>query len=172
MEKVMLSLHVLSAIVTVGPVTVAAWLFVLLTRERVATTVALPGAGRIPSTSMSVGAEAARPLRVGGVSLGFLHRVNVVGSIVALAVPVFGFATAVQLGVLTDTWLIIAIALTALAAVVFIWGVLAGQRRTLTDTPSLRVSRLLLRTTLGFTLLWMVVVTLMIFRPGSTTGVA
>lgn len=147
----MLSLHVLSAIVTIGPVTVAAWLFLVLGRGG-----ALAGVEN-PS----------------GVSLGFLHRINVAGSIAALAVPVFGVATAVQLGVLTDTWLIIAITLTAIAAGVFVWGVVPGQRRAIASTvrPA-PMSALLWRSTVIFTVLWMIVVVLMIFRPGSTAGVA
>lgn len=156
MEKVMLSLHVMTAILTIGPVTVAAWLFVLMRRPA-------------PVTNGSTAAGPSLPRSVSdGVSMTFLHRVNTIGAVVALSVPVFGFATAVQLGVLTDTWLIVAIALTAAAAAVFIWGVLAGQRRAL----AAKAAPWLPRSTALFTLLWMVVVTLMIFRPGSTTGVA
>ncbi|NYF18047.1 hypothetical protein HDC37_002903 [Microbacterium sp. AK009] len=156
MEKVMLSLHVLTAIVTVGPVTVAAWLFVWMGRPT-------PVVGDIQTSVPPRGGT-----MNGGVTLMFLHRVNTIGAVVALSVPVFGFATAVQLGLLTDAWLLIAIALTAAAAAVFVWGVVGGQRRALAaqSAPWLQ------RSTVVFTLLWMVVVTLMIFRPGSTTGVA
>ncbi len=46
---------------------------------------------------------------------------------VGVAVPVFGFATAKNMGVLGDTWLIVSIALTALAAVVLAALVLPRQ---------------------------------------------
>jgi hypothetical protein len=151
MDKVLLSLHVLAAIVTVGPVTAAAWAFVALDRgDR-------PGAPAVP----------AGPLP------GLLHRVTVLGAVAAVAVPVLGVGTAVQLDVLTDAWLLVAMALTAVAAAVFVVGVVGGQRRRLDGRPA-PGSRPggVAGATLAFTVLWVAVVTLMVFRPGSTTGAA
>jgi uncharacterized membrane protein len=159
-EKLVLSVHVLAAILTVGPVTIAAWLFV-----RAAAADAAKAADR---------SHSAMETR----SLGFLHRVSVVGAVAALSVPVFGVATAIQLDVLGDAWLIVAIALTGCAALVFLLGVLGGQRRVLAGPahlgrPARRgPDRALVWSTTAFTVLWMVVVTLMVFRPGSTAGVA
>ena len=88
MTAVLLAVHVLGGIVFVGPVTVAASLFPRYAREG------------------SVGVVDA------------LHRISRVYAVLGLAVPVFGIATGAQLGVLGDAWLIVSIALTAVAAAV------------------------------------------------------
>jgi hypothetical protein len=51
-------------------------------------------------------------------TLRLLHRICRIYAVVAAAVPVFGFATASNMGVLGDTWLIVSIVLTGIAAVV------------------------------------------------------
>lgn len=51
-------------------------------------------------------------------TLRLLHRICRIYAVVAAAVPVFGFATAGNMGVLGDTWLIVSIVLTGIAAVV------------------------------------------------------
>jgi len=84
--KVLLSLHVLAAIVAIGPVTVAASMF--------------------PAALRRGDRDAMR----------LLHRVCRVYALLGLAVPVLGLATAGSLGVLGDAWLIVSIALTAVAA--------------------------------------------------------
>jgi len=86
--KVLLSLHVLAAIVAIGPVTVAASMF--------------------PSALRRGDRDAMR----------LLNRVCRVYALIGLAVPVLGLATAGSLGVLGDAWLIVSIALTAVAAAV------------------------------------------------------
>jgi hypothetical protein len=83
------------------------------------------------------------------------------------------------LGVMGDTWLIISIVLTFLAAAVLAFLVLPAQSHVLAaadGTPGVRTAALpkakaLSMTTGIFALLWAVVVVLMIVRPGSTTGV-
>jgi hypothetical protein len=142
--KILLSLHVLAAILAIGPVAVAASMFPAADRR-----------GR-PET-----------LRV-------LHRVCRVYAVVGIAVPLFGLTTASSMGVLGDTWLIVSIALTAVAAAVLVFGVLPGQERLLAPEPPAGTT-VATRTRLGmytgvFNLLWAVVVVLMIVRPGSTTG--
>lgn len=105
MNKFLLAVHVLAAIVAVGPVTVAASMFPPSARKALAE----PGDTQALST-----------VRV-------LHRICRVYATVGVAVPVFGFATAKNMGVLGDTWLIVSIALTALAAVVLAALVLPRQ---------------------------------------------
>jgi hypothetical protein len=146
--KLLLSLHVLAAIVAVGPVTVAASMF--------------PAALRRGRTDQ----------------LPLLHRICRVYAGVGIAVPVFGFATASSLGVLGDAWLIASIALTALAAAVLVFLVLPGQEALLSTsadpaggTVATRVTTRLGMQTGVFNLLWATVTVLMIVRPGSTTGV-
>lgn len=108
----------------------------------------------------------------------FLHRVCRGYAVAGLVVPVFGFATAAQLGVLTDAWLIASMALTALAAILLAGAILPRQQRLLAlagqdaaddDALNAAASRLTMLTG-TFNLVWSVVVVLMIVRPGSTTG--
>jgi hypothetical protein len=142
--KVLLSLHVLAAILAVGPVTVAASMFPAAVRRGHAEHVRL------------------------------LHRICRVYAAIGIAVPVFGFATASSLGVLGDTWLLISIGLTAVAAVVLVFQVLPGQEKLLDAAPDgavlTRVTTRLGMYTGIFNLLWATVTVLMIVRPGSTTG--
>jgi hypothetical protein len=87
--------------------------------------------------------------------------------VVGVAVPLLGIATAVSTGVLTQAWVLVSIALTAVAAVVLVVSILPDQRAAL---ASKTVTRLAMTTGI-FNLLWVVVTVLMILRPGSTTGV-
>lgn len=169
MTKFLLSLHVVAAVVAIGPVTVAASMFPRYVRAAFAD----------PSDR--------QPVTV----LATLHRICRVYALVGIAVPVFGFATAVSLDVLGDAWLIASVVLTAVAAVVLAVAVLPGQRGAielvdglvaglgeaagpgaLATQPSTgrRLSARLGMTAGIFSLLWTVVVVLMIVRPGSTTG--
>ncbi|MFD9514318.1 DUF2269 family protein [Streptomyces mirabilis] len=173
MNKFLLAVHVLAAIVAVGPVTVAASMFPPSARKALAE----PGDAQALST-----------VRV-------LHRICQVYATVGVAVPVFGFATAKNMGVLGDTWLIVSIALTALAAVVLAALVLPRQTALMEGMEGMEESieegvggggqgaayagasrvgprdtaRLAMFTGL-FNLLWATVTILMIVRPGSTTG--
>ncbi|MHB6911281.1 DUF2269 family protein [Streptomyces sp. DB-54] len=156
MTKLLLSLHVLAAIVAVGPVTVAASMFPATLRR------ALGDSGDAQTT------------------LRTLHRICRVYAGIGIAVPLFGFATASSLGVLGDAWLITSIVLTAAAAGVLALLILPAQDRALAETTSsaspspaptpLAPGRLAMLTGI-FNLLWATVTVLMIIRPGSTTGV-
>ncbi|MFE2567552.1 hypothetical protein [Streptomyces mirabilis] len=170
MNKFLLAVHVLAAIVAVGPVTVAASMFPPSARKALAE----PGDAQALST-----------VRV-------LHHICRMYATVSVAVPVFGFATAKNMGVLGDTWLIVSIALTALAAVALAALVLPRQTALMegmeerteeglgaggegaANAGASRVgprdtARLAMFTGL-FNLLWATVTILMIVRPGSTTG--
>ncbi|MFF0793824.1 DUF2269 family protein [Streptomyces spiralis] len=158
MTKLLLSLHVLAAIVAVGPVTVAASMFPATLRR---------------ALGDSHHGDALTTLRT-------LHRICRVYAGIGIAVPVFGFATASSLGVLGDAWLITSIVLTAAAAGVLALLILPAQDRALAETGSSAPSssgrtastqRPLAMLTGIFNLLWATVTVLMIIRPGSTTGV-
>jgi hypothetical protein len=140
--KVLLSLHVLAAILAVGPVTVAASMF--------------PAALRSGRTE----------------HLPLLHRICRVYAAVGIAVPLFGFATASALGVLGDAWLLTSIALTTIAAAVLVLQILPGQKHLLAtpEAGALKTRTRLAMQTGTFNLLWTTVTVLMIVRPGSTTG--
>jgi uncharacterized membrane protein len=152
MSAVLLSVHVLTAIVFIGPVTVATSMFPRAARS------ALDGDG-----SRSV--------------VEVLHRISRIYAALGIAVPVFGLATGAAMGVLGDAWLLVSIALTLLAALLLGLQVLPGQAAVVAalrgePTPDgLRIARRLSITSGVFALLWAVVVVLMIVRPGSSTGV-
>jgi hypothetical protein len=171
MTKALLALHVIAAIIAIGPVTVAASMFPAFARKAAA------GAAGTDRER----AEA---------QLAVLYRICVGYAVVAVAVPVFGFATAASLHVLGSPWLVASMALTAVAALVLGAVILPAQdgiRRDL-ETPTAglaapaapaapapvldraRTSRLAMATG-TFNLLWATVTVLMILRPGSTTGV-
>ncbi|WP_055611821.1 protease [Streptomyces phaeochromogenes] len=186
MTKFFLVLHVLAAIVAVGPVTVAASMFP-------------PGARRALADPEDQ--RAAETLRL-------LHRICRVYAGLGIAVPVLGLATAMSMGVLGDAWLIASMALTGIAAAVLLALVLPRQEELLeavesaagadattevtattevatgagapmgaTDTTTStgvaanpRATVRLAMFTGIFNLLWATVTILMIVRPGSTTG--
>jgi hypothetical protein len=100
-----------------------------------------------------------------------LHRICRVYAAVGVVVPVFGFATGSAMGVLGDTWLIVSIALTVLAALVLGVLVLPRQEALVEGTSGTREDTVRLAMLTGvFNLLWATVTVLMIVRPGSTTG--
>ncbi|HET6859379.1 MAG TPA: hypothetical protein VFH94_20105 [Streptomyces sp.] len=156
MTKLLLSVHVLAAILTVGSITVAASMF--------------------PRYALKALDGEEQDGRAAGIA-ALLHRICRVYAVVGVAVPVFGIATGKQLGVLTDAWLIASLALTVIAAGILGLLILPGQERLLTPDPDLPdraalrpvASRLAMLTGI-FNVLWAVVVVLMIVRPGSTTG--
>ncbi len=158
MSKFLLIVHVLAAIVAIGPVTVAASMFP-------------PAARRALADPADLDAVS---------SVRLLHRICRVYSLIALAVPVFGFGTASSMGVLGSPWLIASIVLTACAAgtlVAFVLprqgAILAGVEGGATGPGAAAVSGVTARLAMFtgvFNLLWALVTVLMIIRPGSTTG--
>ncbi|MFF5721236.1 DUF2269 family protein [Streptomyces buecherae] len=161
MTKFLLSVHVLAAILAIGPITVAASMF--------------PRYVRSPAADGD-GSDHAR-------TAALLHRVCRGYTVVGIAVPVFGVATGAQLGVLTDAWLLTSVVLTAAAAALLLLAILPRQQRLLvrpagaaTDADAgvaeaaRSAAARLVMVTGTFNLLWAVVVVLMIVRPGSTTG--
>ncbi|MDI2130752.1 hypothetical protein [Yinghuangia seranimata] len=157
MNKFLLTLHVLAAVLAVGPVAVAASMFPAAVRRAVA-----DGGG--PGSVASVRT---------------LHRVCRVYAVLGIGVPVFGFATASSMGVLGSAWLVASIAITTVAAGVLAVFVLPRQDALLSDVAALpggaaapdprRLVRLAMLTG-AFNVLWATVTVLMIVRPGSTTG--
>jgi uncharacterized membrane protein len=187
--KFFLVLHVLAAIVAVGPVTVAASMFPPGARRALAD----PGDQRAAET------------------LRLLHRICRVYAGLGIAVPVLGLATAMSMGVLGDAWLIASMALTGIAAAVLLALVLPRQEELLAAVEAAagadattevtatavttgttgaggagaggagaggatgvaanpRATVQLAMFTGVFNLLWATVTILMIVRPGSTTG--
>ncbi|MCI0157359.1 hypothetical protein KNO15_11715 [Leifsonia shinshuensis] len=159
MSAFLLSVHVLAAILTIGPVAIASSMFPRFARLALAT----------PDD----------PKKVAVVRI--LHRITRVYAVIGVLVPVFGIATGASIGVLGDTWLIASMILTAVAALLLAAVILPYQTRIVRSldgsagdvrTPVLeKVAGRLGMLTGVFNLIWAVVVVLMISRPGSTTGV-
>ncbi|MFJ9055722.1 DUF2269 family protein [Streptomyces sp. NPDC102409] len=156
MTKLLLSIHVLAAIVAVGSITVAASMF--------------------PRYALRARAGTEGDGRSAGVA-ALLHRVCYGYALGGIVVPVFGIATGAALGVLTDAWLIVSLVLTMIAAAILGFAILPGQRRLLaeggeapTEEEARPTASRLTMLTGVFNLIWAVVVVLMIVRPGSTTG--
>ncbi|PJN32498.1 hypothetical protein CG747_41935 [Streptomyces sp. CB02959] len=153
MTKILLSLHVLAAIIAIGPVSVAASMF--------------PPAARRAGASESDTSTAA--------TIQLLHRVCRVYAGIGLAVPVLGFATASYMGILGSAWLIASIILTAAAAGILVVLVLPNQEKLLARITTngtierSHTAQLAMYASL-FNLLWAAVTVLMVVRPGSTTG--
>ncbi|WP_344563795.1 hypothetical protein [Streptomyces axinellae] len=168
MTKFLLSIHVLAAILAIGPIAIAASMFPRFGRQLAARTHPRETA-HVPPGAEPPGAEEG--------TAALLHRICRVYAVVGIVVPVFGIATGKQLGVLTDAWLITSIILTVLAAALLGFVILPAQERLLdTGADSSPEKARLVAARLGmvtgvFNLLWAVVVVLMIVRPGSTTGV-
>lgn len=159
MSAFLLSVHVLAAILTIGPVAIAASMF--------------------PRFARLAFAEPDDPKTVAVVHI--LHRITRVYAVIGVLVPVFGIATGASIGVLGDTWLIVSMILTAVAALLLAALILPNQTRVVRflnegegDAPESapdKVARRLGMLTGVFNLIWAIVVVLMIYRPGSTTGV-
>ncbi|MEU3782043.1 DUF2269 family protein [Streptomyces sp900129855] len=160
MAKFLLTVHVLGAILLIGPVTIAASLFPRFARQALADG---------PQQQSANGA------------VRLLHRICRVYAVAGISVPAFGVGTAQVMGVMGNAWLIASMALTAVAAVLLGIAVLGTQDNVITQldrpdpTPTATESliaqlpRLSMITGL-FALAWLIVVVLMIVRPGSTTG--
>ncbi|MFF1421048.1 hypothetical protein [Streptomyces sp. NPDC058280] len=173
MTKFLLAVHVIAAIIAIGPVTVAASMFPAAVRRASAAAPEHAGAGADVDAGTGAGAWA---------SVGLLHRICRVYAVVGVSVPVFGFATASNMGVLGDPWLIVSIALTAAAAAILAALVLPRQNALIETAGAAAASgavpsaveraataQLAMYTGL-FNILWATVTVLMIVRPGSTTG--
>ncbi|MER5484244.1 hypothetical protein ABT024_13630 [Streptomyces sp. NPDC002812] len=179
MTKLFLSLHVLAAVLAIGPVAVAASMFPAALRRAT-------GAADAGASAAGASAAGAPGDRDALANLRLLHRVCRVYAAVGTAVPVLGFFTARSLGVLGSGWLIASIVLTTAAAAVLALLILPGQDAALTalqepgsepeqdpepgPAPAARSAARLAMLTGVFNLLWATVTVLMIIRPGSTTG--
>ncbi|GAA1240905.1 membrane protein [Kitasatospora nipponensis] len=161
MAKFLLSLHVLAAIVAIGPVTVAASMFPRRARA------ALEASGGATER-----AEAAASVKL-------LYRITQVYALLGIAVPVLGVGLAQVMGVMGSAWLITSLVLTSIAALVLLVLVLPRQEAVVAalageegaDAAQAAGGLKLLAMSTGiFSLLWAVVTVLMVVRPGSSTG--
>jgi hypothetical protein len=157
MNKFFLIVHVLAAILCVGPITVATSMYPPLAKKLLtADTTGIPDAG----------------------GLQVLHRITNVYGWASLAVPLFGFALAGSMHVMGEAWLIISIVLTLAAALVLAYLVVPGQSAVLAvaggtaeeRSAVLPKAKLLSMTSGIFGLLWLIVLVLMVVKPGHHGG--
>ncbi|MBQ1082393.1 hypothetical protein [Nocardiopsis sp. B62] len=144
MEALLLSVHVVAGILFVGPVAVATSLF-----PRYAP---VTGAARIER-----GPETAR----------LLHRITRVYGALTLVVPVVGLVLAIVQGRTSEIWIVVAMGLTAVAGALLVLQISPRQRDALASPDDGTQLRRLSMVVGVFNLLWVVVVVLMIVRPGS-----
>jgi hypothetical protein len=160
----MLSVHVVVAIIFVGPLTVAVSLFPRYGRAALAPDASSPAARN-------------RAVAVAGL----LHRMSRSYAVLGLSVPVAGIALAARMNVLGDLWVTTSLALTVAAAGLLAAVVLPDQHRIMTvlDAPESLGEGAVPRRPPGpgavapglFAVMWVAVVVLMVARPGSTTGI-
>ena len=158
MTTLLMTVHVVAALVLLGPITVATSLF--------------PRYGREALADPSGHASAYGLVRA-------MHRITVGYSVAAIAVPVFGLATALAEHVLGQAWLLAAMGLTVIAAALLAGVVIPAQRRVLAGLDSraqpgsgdrsVVISAGLAKLTMTaglFALTWVTVAVLMVTQPG------
>ncbi|SNS57122.1 hypothetical protein [Rhodococcoides kyotonense] len=146
MESLLLSVHVVAGILFVGPIAVVTSLF-----PRYA-----PVSGTDGSAERSIGTA-----RV-------LHRITRVYGLLAITVPVVGLVLAWVQGRLGDSWVVAAMVLTAIAGGLLALLIAPLQSEALESPDAGGRLRLIGMMTGIFNLLWVIVVVLMIVRPGSS----
>ncbi|NUR94840.1 MAG: hypothetical protein HOV67_06210 [Kribbellaceae bacterium] len=163
MNKFFLIVHILAAILCVGPITVAASMYPPLAKKLLAS----------DTTATTAATEA-----TGAGGLQVLHRITTVYAWASLVVPLFGFALAGSMHVMGEAWLIISIVLTLAAALVLAYLVVPAQSAVLAvaggtaeeRSAVLPKAKLLSMTSGIFGLLWLIVLVLMVVKPGHHRG--
>ncbi|GAA3550034.1 hypothetical protein GCM10022419_032940 [Nonomuraea rosea] len=155
MEGLLLSVHVLAAIVFVGGSAVATSLF-----PRYA-----PVAVGVPATGGEGGTggegERSRSVAVA------LHRISRGYAVAGLVVPVAGIVLAIVQGRMGEIWINVSMVLTIFAGGLLALQILPLQRDALAEPgPRDRLRRLSMFAGI-YNLLWAIVVVLMIVRPGA-----
>lgn len=150
MATLLLSIHVVLSIVFVGPAAVAVSIF-----------------PRFVPATVDV---ASRPQRAGERNVAaarVIYRITRVYGLLAVAVPVIGIALAVAQQRMTETWVLVAMALTALAGALLALRIVPLQRHALERNATSSDLRSMHMLGGVFNLLWVAVVVLMIVRPGA-----
>lgn len=148
MEYVLLVIHIATAIVFIGGVTVSASVF-----PRFAT------------------AEAAAPYaEAGGHPTAFtMHRITKGYGRLAIITPVAGFALALLLGRLAEPWILISLALVVIGGILLLTKIIPTQREMLSDPPTDPRARGRAMGSAGLlNLVWLTTLILMITKPGGT----
>lgn len=159
MESLLLSVHVLAAIVFVGGSAIAASLFPRY--APVAAGVPATSGSPPPGTVESGTGERSRAVAVA------LHRITRGYSALALIVPLAGIVLAMAQGRMGEIWITISMILTAVAGMLLATQIYPRQRDALARPGGPARLRTLAMLAGIYNLLWAAVVVLMIARPGS-----
>lgn len=167
MEHLLLSVHVLAAIVFVGGSTVAASLFPRFAPVAVPATVgaADPGSADTPTGARSP--DERDPGERDTAVAALLHRVTRGYAVAGIVVPAVGIALALLQGRMGEVWIIVSMLLTALAGLMLAALIHPRQREALREPGDPRALRTLSMITGIYNLVWASVVVLMIVRPGA-----
>jgi uncharacterized membrane protein len=149
-ERFLLAMHVVAGILFVGPIAVVTSLF-----PRYAPVTAEPADGVT---------DGVRNIEVARV----LHRITRVYGVLAVAVPVIGLILAVVQGRTTDIWVLAAMVLTVAAGALLALQISPMQQQALVSADTGDRLRRIVMLTGVFNLLWVVVVVLMVVRPGES----
>ena len=149
MEAFLLSVHVVAGILFVGPVAVAVSLF--------------PRYARIDDSAARPPSSTALDTSVAWV----LHRITRRYGVLTITVPIVGILLAFVQGRLNETWILIAMVLTAIAGGLLALQIAPRQREALVSPGSPKRLQQIAMLAGVFNLIWVVVVILMVIRPGS-----
>ncbi|APC35983.1 hypothetical protein A9R04_15375 [Nocardiopsis dassonvillei] len=167
MEHLLLSVHVLAAIVFVGGSTVAASLFPRFAPVAVPATVGAADAGTAGTPPGARSPDGRDPGERDAAVAALLHRTTRGYAVAGIVVPAVGIALALLQGRMGEIWVIVSMLLTALAGLMLAALIYPRQREALREPGDPRALRTLSMITGIYNLVWASVVVLMIVRPGS-----
>lgn len=148
MGVVFLVIHVVAAVLFIGPSAVTASLFPRY----------------VPlSDAAGTARDSARSLQVATA----VHRIARVYGALALIVPAAGLVVGILWDKFGQAWLLVAMGLTVVAGVLFAIGIVPRQRAALESPPTRREAAVLGVLAGVFNLLWLAVLILMIVQPGA-----
>ncbi|WP_150254132.1 hypothetical protein [Nocardiopsis deserti] len=171
MEHLLLSVHVLAAIVFVGGSTVAASLFPRFAPVAAAApaTVGAADAGTADTPTGARSPDRRGPGERNAAVAALLHRTTRGYAVAGIVVPAVGIALALLQGRMGEIWIIVSMLLTAVAGLMLAALIYPRQREALHEPGDPRALRTLSMITGIYNLVWASVVVLMIVRPGSGT---
>jgi uncharacterized membrane protein len=161
MEDVLLSVHVLAAIVFVGGSAVATSLFPRYAPVAIGVPAGLTTEGARAGSSTEASGERNRGVAVA------LHRITRGYAVAGIIVPLAGMVLASVQGRMGEVWIIISMVLSAAAGALLALRIAPRQRDALNEPDDGTRLRTLSMLAGIYNLLWAVVVVLMIVRPGS-----
>jgi small-conductance mechanosensitive channel len=159
-EKLLLSVHVLAAIVFIGGSAVATSLF-----PRYA-----PVAAGVPAGTAAQGMTESPPDERHRAVAVAMHRITGGYSLFGIVVPVAGIVLAFVQGRTGEIWITLSMILTAAAGALLALQIYPRQRAALAEPGERDRLRTLSMLAGVYNLLWAIVVVLMIVRPGYTEG--